>query len=75
MGGGGGGVYLCVNGISLVQQHADLVLVGFQHVQHGLEFVADVEFVGVEHDDDHVGALGEPLDHLEGREGKREGKE
>ena len=33
-------------------------------VQHTLQLVGDVEFVRVEHDDDEVRSLGEPLDHL-----------
>jgi hypothetical protein len=36
----------------------------FEGVQDALQLVGDVELVRVEHDDDEVGSLGEPLDHL-----------
>jgi len=36
----------------------------FKGVQHALQLVGDVELVRVEHDDDEVRSLGEPLNHL-----------
>eukprot|EP00968_Pinguiococcus_pyrenoidosus_P028008 scaffold7601_cov267-Pinguiococcus_pyrenoidosus.AAC.7 len=55
---------LPVDAVRLVQHDAHLVLLRLQNLQDLAQLVADVQLVGIEHDDHQVGALREPRQHL-----------
>lgn len=60
--------------VGLVEDDADLVILALERLDDSLELVADVQLVGVEEEQNHVRALGEPLRHLHtahGRAGRR----
>jgi hypothetical protein len=50
-----------VDHIRFVQNYSDFIIVPSQRLDGATEFVRDVQFVGVEQQDDPVDALGEPL--------------
>lgn len=54
---------LSANLVCLVQHHAHFVLVVLQSSDHLGELVRDVQFVGIEQEDDAVHTLCKPLQH------------
>ena len=54
---------LMVDLVRLVEDDPHLVLVPVDRLDRAPELVRDVEFVGVEEEDDAIHALGEPLQH------------
>ena len=50
-----------INHVRLVQDNADLVLIAAESLDASLELIGDVQFVGVEEEDDAVDTLSEPF--------------
>lgn len=55
------------NGVRLVQHNPDLVVVRADLVDDVLQFVGNVQFVGIKEQEDQVTAFGKPLAHLKMR--------
>lgn len=65
---------LGVDLIGFVEQDPDFVLVDAEGIHHNTELVGNVELVGVKHDDDEVGPVGEPLNDSLETGGRNTGK-
>lgn len=55
---------LIVNHVCLVQNDTDLVVVSAERLNRALELVRNVEFVRVKQQDNAIGTLSKPLDHV-----------
>lgn len=54
---------LLVDHIRLIQDHPDLLLMTLQRMDSSLEFVRDIQLVGVKQQQDQICPLCEPLNH------------